>query len=227
MASIATYRSRPGRYSDLIYMASIYHAATLSDDLFDILFPTRHAHPDALVVHLHRLFQTRYWTPSYSLTVIVGEDDRPVGFSFWCYPNSSFSFAQRWLSPYSWFASFIRGVLQVRDFLFPISLVDKEKGTSFSRVLESIKPRVLNTDRRRQAMYLSTLAVHPKLQGRGLGSVLLSEGLQKAERQDKASWLIGLKGTESYYSRHGFVEVARANVGELASWQGGSIMFKE
>lgn len=40
-------------------------------------------------------------------------------------------------------------------------------------------------------------------------------------------WLIGLRGTDRFYTRFGFKEVGRANVGELSEWDGGIVMFRE
>lgn len=58
--------------------------------------------------------------------------------------------------------------------------------------------------------------------------MLLIDGLQRADRSGgAAAWLIGVAGVEAFYQRHGFVEVGRANVGELSGWDGGSVMFRE
>jgi predicted N-acetyltransferase YhbS len=56
--------------------------------------------------------------------------------------------------------------------------------------------------------------------------MLIRDGLAQADRVGAVTWLVGLRGLERYYSRFGFVEVARANVGELKDWEGGSIMFR-
>lgn len=98
-------------------------------------------------------------------------------------------------------------------------------GTVFNRVYGEITPPLLNTERRKKAVYLSTLAVEPKLQGLGLGGLLLRDLFTKAD--GAAIWLVGLEGVEPYYEKFGFAEVGRMNVGELADWEGGSIMFRE
>lgn len=67
----------------------------------------------------------------------------------------------------------------------------------------------------------------PKLHGLGLGSALLRDGLAKAEKKGLAAWLIGVVGTDKYYSRFGFARVGAVNVGELSHWDGGFVMFKE
>lgn len=115
----------------------------------------------------------------------------------------------------------------MRDYLFPIRGIDPHRTGIYQRSFNIVKPSVLNTRRRQQAWYLSHLCVDPKLQGKGLGGMLLREGLQQTDHLGVASWLCGLEGLENYYCRYGFVEVARANVGELKDWRGGSIMFRE
>lgn len=59
-----------------------------------------------------------------------------------------------------------------------------------------------------------------------MGAMLIRDGLRKADYEGVATWLVGLRGLERYYNRFGFLEVGRANVGELKDWEGGSIMFR-
>lgn len=92
--------------------------------------------------------------------------------------------------------------------------------------MPTIEANVINTPRRKSAWYLSTLSVDPELQGKGLGSMVLQHGLARADQHGAATWLVGVKGVDQYYERHGFKEVGRANIGEMAHWQGGSIMFR-
>ncbi|OAA33817.1 hypothetical protein AAL_01282 [Moelleriella libera RCEF 2490] len=42
-----------------------------------------------------------------------------------------------------------------------------------------------------------------------------------------AAWLIALRGVEPFYAKFGFREVFRVNVGALARWDGGSVMFRD
>jgi ribosomal protein S18 acetylase RimI-like enzyme len=114
----------------------------------------------------------------------------------------------------------------IRDWLFPVKHMDKYAGGTFVRAFAKVEPALINTPRRERAWYLSTLAVDPTVQGRGLGTMLLRDGLERADQQGAAAWLIALKTVEDYYKRHGFEEVGRANVGELENWSGGAIMFR-
>ena len=120
----------------------------------------------------------------------------------------------------------VRRCLALRDYLLPTRTASDSAG-AYVRVMDTIEPGLLNTDRRRQAWYLSSIALSASAQGKGLGGLLLRDGLQRAEAQGRAAWLVALAGVDKFYERHGFVEVARANVGELQEWNGGAIMFRE
>jgi predicted N-acetyltransferase YhbS len=121
----------------------------------------------------------------------------------------------------------MRAALSLRNSLFPIRNLEQNSGGAYQRTVDALAPEVFNTPRRKQAWYLSTLAVDPVLQGRGIGSMVLRDGLHKAAQHGKATWLVGVYGTDVLYSRFGYVEVARANVGELSEWDGGYLMFTE
>lgn len=139
----------------------------------------------------------------------------------------SFAHLLNFIQSDAWVAPIVRSFLSLRDWLFPIPNLDPHAADTFTRVFSKIQPDLINSDRRREAWYLSTLCVEPKLQGQGLGSKLLKDGLSAVDRKGVASWLIGLIGLDAFYGRYGFKEVARANVGELSTWDGGLIMFRE
>lgn len=243
----ALYSIRLGRASDVPAATSLLCSAFANDSLLDILYPTRHEHPADFQTSVYRLFHARYWTPGYSLSMLVDDSDggRPVGFAWWRRPLEQLSFYERWLSPCkltlpgamkkdhtdkllqdAWFAPIMRAFISLHARLRPLPSI-KENAGAYQRVFAEIQPRILNTQHRREAWYLSTLAVEPKLQGHGLGTKLIGDGMAKAKAQGRAVWLVGLSGTDSFYSRHGFVEAARANVGELESWDGGVVMFAD
>lgn len=97
----------------------------------------------------------------------------------------------------------------------------------FNRTIVSLQYLFEEPPSRKRAWYFSTLAVDPSLQGKGYGSLLLRRGLEIVDQDNSPTWLVGLEELEKYYNRFGFVEKARANVGELERWVGGSIMFRE
>lgn len=58
--------------------------------------------------------------------------------------------------------------------------------------------------------YLMQLAVEPREQGRGLGSALLKEGLERSRRSGRAVWLETTNPRNvAFYERHGFVVKGR------------------
>ncbi|KAM5352335.1 hypothetical protein ACJ41O_005058 [Fusarium nematophilum] len=228
----ATYRIRPGTSSDIHAAAVLYTQGFANESLLDYMFPGRRVDSTAFDTWITRRFRMRYWTPGYVLTILDAHQEgghaagRPVGFTWWHRPAESLSFRERWLSPYAWFAPFMRSLLNLQSFLFPIPSVDPQRIAIYDRVFSTIEPGILHSPRRRSAWYLSSLAVSPDAQGSGLGSLLLQDGLREADRVGVATWLVGLHGLEAFYSRFGFVEVARANVGELQDWDGGAVMFR-
>ena len=224
----ALYTLRPGRASDVPHLVNIYQLSFANDTLIDILFPNRHTHPHVLQTYVRRLFASRYHSINYNLTVLAsGATQEPVGFTWWKTPAARLTFWQRWLSPWAWWCTVLDGCFKVRDWLFPIRDLDEETYSSFMRTFSTqVEPGLLSTQRRKEAFYLSTLAVLPSLQGQGLGGWLMRDGLQKVDEQGAAAWLIGLKGIEPYYERYGFETKGRANVGDLSNWDGGAIMFR-
>ncbi|GJN70881.1 hypothetical protein PLIIFM63780_002527 [Purpureocillium lilacinum] len=221
------YHLRRGLSSDVDAVTSLYRASFGRDSLLDVLFPTRDAHPRDFHAHIYRHFQARWWTLGWDLTVLV--DDAlgvPVGFTWWRRPLDQLSFAERWLSPYAWFAPLMRLYVRLKNRLLP-TRIPADSTAVFTRVYGEIEPRLLCSPRRRAAWYLSTIATLPSLQGRGLGGVLLRHGLRAVDDRGLACFLVGVSGVEPFYRKYGFEEVERANVGELAGWDGGAIMFRE
>lgn len=243
--AICTYRVRPGLYSDVSEVVKVWNAAFAKEQLMDILFPGRQTHPELLLAQITRLFYSRYWTPNYDFHVLASTtDDKPLGLTWWKRPDSQLSFYERWISPCmytilyhhvitlttilaAWASPIVHAWYWLRNKLFPIPNLDQHAAETFARVFTDIEPKLRTTPRRRDAWYLSTLAVEPSLQGNGLGSMLLNHGLERVDKADVVAWLIGLEGIDRFYERHGFVTVERANVGELGHWNGGSIMFRK
>ncbi|KAF7547570.1 hypothetical protein G7046_g8961 [Stylonectria norvegica] len=225
------YRLRPGGYSDIPTSIDLYIKSFDGEALLDYMFPNRRTDPTVYNTWLTRRYYARYWTPGYFLTMLVIDDGtraggHAVGFTWWQQPASSLTFAQRWLSPYAWICPIMQTIYRIRDRFFPIPNCDMHRVDIFTRVFAEVEPKLLNSPRRRDAWYLSSLGVDPEKQGKGFGSLLMQDGLRKVDAAGAASWLIGLRGLENYYYRYGFVEVARANVGELKDWDGGAIMFR-
>ncbi|KAH7148769.1 acyl-CoA N-acyltransferase [Dactylonectria macrodidyma] len=221
-----TYHLRPGTYSDIPAASSLYIQSFDKEPLLDYMFPGRHDDRAPFDTWILRRFRLRYWTSGYFLTMVFSGRGRAVGFTWWHRPLVSLSFRERWLTPYAWFRPVASAILTLHSRLFPIPSIDNHRLGVYDRVFAAIGPGILNSPRRRAAWYLSSLGVDPAVQGHGVGAMLVRDGLRKADREGVATWLVGLRGLERYYSRFGFVEVARANVGELKDWEGGSIMFR-
>ncbi|CAF3445812.1 hypothetical protein SNK03_003289 [Fusarium graminearum] len=220
------HRIRPGTLSDVNVATDLYLQSFNKETLLDYMFPGRHEDPAPLQKWVARRFRLRYWAAGYVLTMLDDAKGEPVAFSWWHIPDESVSFTDRWLSLHAWVAPLIRAVLKLHSYLFPIRGVDPHRLGIYDRVFSTIEPEILNSPRRRSAWYLSSLSVSPEVQGSGYGSLLLQNGLEAADRAGVPTWLVGLRGLDQYYKRFGFLEVARANVGELKDWDGGIVMFR-
>ncbi|KAK1247758.1 hypothetical protein MKX07_000646 [Trichoderma sp. CBMAI-0711] len=270
-----TFRLRPGIASDLPHAVRLYDACLGSDKLVALLFPRKEEDPESYKKYLYRLYAKRYWSVEWTFTFIVKEagqgvndnetEDAIVGFSCWKRPSADVTFGERWFTLFSWIAPLVRTFISLQDTLSPLN-IDPHAAHAFDRVFPPIEKTLFADKNRAEWWYLSTLAVHPSVQGIGLGALLMAEGLTRADEwqrqrllqlQEKPSqegeddddddddgqqqhrmegqetkvrgkvWLIGLRGTDAFYSRFGFVEVGRANVGDLSEWDGGIVMFRE
>ncbi|KAL7823213.1 hypothetical protein V8C26DRAFT_111755 [Trichoderma gracile] len=263
-----TFRLRPGTASDLTHAVRLYDDCLGSDKLVALLFPRKGEDPESYKKYLYRLYAKRYWSVEWTFTFIVKEEtkdqsesqneeeDAIVAFACWKRPSAEVSFGERWFTLFSWIAPLVRTFISLQDTFAPLN-IDPHAAHAFDRVFPPIEKTLFADKDRAEWWYLSTLAVHPSVQGIGLGALLMAEGLARADewqrqrllllqeeqkeeydgeqRSPEAGeakvrgkvWLIGLRGTDAFYSRFGFVEVGRANVGDLSEWDGGIVMFRE
>lgn len=221
-----THHIRPGTTADLTVATDLYMQSFDKETLLDFMFPSRHTDSTPFRKWVTRRFRMRYWTPGYILTMLDDARGRTVAFTWWHIPDNSLSFRERWLSLHAWVAPIMLAALKVHSYIFPLRHVDSHRLGIYDRVFTTIEPDILNSPRRRSAWYLSSLGVSPHVQGSGYGSLLLQHGLEAADHAGVPTWLVGLRGLDKFYKRFGYVEVARANVGELKDWDGGIIMFR-
>ncbi|KAF5648961.1 puromycin n-acetyltransferase [Fusarium sp. NRRL 52700] len=219
--SAPKYRIRPGTFFDVPATTRIYAASFSNEPLIDFFFPMRRQDPLSFYTWSCRRFQRRYWTPGYSLSVVVDKHDHPVGLSWWKRPTQPLTLLQKLLSP------FINTFINLQEYLFPVQGLNKDNMETFEQAFSAVEPHVLNTPQRQKAHYLSLLGVDPILQGQGLGKMLLEDGLEKVDDDDSAAWLVSLAGLEKLYARYGFVEENKVEVEGLHDWKGGMVMVRD
>ncbi|KAL4728143.1 hypothetical protein ACLX1H_004878 [Fusarium chlamydosporum] len=110
------------------------------------------------------------------------------------------------------------------NFFFPVEGFQQKNMESFERSFSAVESQVLDTPRRREALYLTLLAVDPVLQGQGLGQTLLEHDLRKVDEDGSVAWLISLAGLEMFYDKFGFKETIKVEVEEMRDWKGGMAM---
>jgi ribosomal protein S18 acetylase RimI-like enzyme len=135
--------------------------------------------------------------------------------------NADFESQGHWLSPVTIYQ------IQLSTKLWPYRCADPAMAGAEKRALPALLPLLRDPPARQKAWMLLTLAVHPAFQKKGLGTMLVKHGLERADKEDLTAWLISREGLEGWYGRLGFVEKGRANIGELAKWDGGAVMFRE
>ncbi|RKL32790.1 hypothetical protein BFJ72_g10290 [Fusarium proliferatum] len=237
------YRIRPGTFFDVPATTRIYAASFSNEPLIDFFFPTRRQDPLSFFTWSCRRFQRRYWTPGYSLSVVVDKHDHPVGLSWWKRRTQPLTLLQKLLSPCKlvyyvsfgsllilsafWMGSVVNAFIDLQEYLFPVQGLNKKNMETFEKAFSAVEPHVLDTPTRQKAHYLSLLGVDPVLQGEGLGKMLLEDGLEKVDDADSAAWLVSLADLEKLYARYGFVEATKVEVEGLHDWKGGMVMVRD
>ncbi|TQN65649.1 Puromycin N-acetyltransferase [Colletotrichum shisoi] len=231
---------RPGTSADLHAVVDVYVASFGDDWVVEKMHPRCREFPDDLRAWAHRYFYARYWGPEQQLFHVAVVPDptaspsaeRIAAFAWWRRPYPTpeeKSAAEGWLTLRGWLKPVLLAANSLAGYLWPSRSVDPAMADMFDDTHAATDP--LKDDpahpRRRNAWYLSTLGARPEFRGKGYGSLLVREGLRQADAEDVPAWLIGLGGVEPFYERLGFVVKGRANVGRLAEWDGGAIMYRE
>ncbi|KAK4233679.1 puromycin N-acetyltransferase [Achaetomium macrosporum] len=206
--TIITFSIRPATYSDLPAIIRLYLADFWDEQLMDLLHPFRDPHPADFRRFINDMLTERRWTLGLEQCVdaLVADAGRVVGFAWW---RRSWNDEQRrrniegWLTVRRWFSPLIISLIQLRTKLWPYT----------KRALPALLPLLQSPPSRQRAWLLLTLAVDPAFQNKGLGTLLVQHGLSR--------------GLERWYGHFGFVEKGRENIGELARWHGGAVMFRE
>ncbi|KAF4880817.1 Puromycin N-acetyltransferase [Colletotrichum siamense] len=233
------FRIREGTSADVAAAAEIFRAAFADDWIFNKMHPHRKEHPEDFRAWAHRFFYARYWGPEQQLFYVLTVPDaasssgeRVVAFAWWRrpYPTEAEKYAHEgWFTVRGWLKPVLLGINSLAGYLWPPKSRNLDMIDAFDDSHIASDPLINDPEhpKRKTAWYLSTLGVLPECQGKGYGSLLVRHSLRRVDEEGVPAWLIGLKGVEPFYERLGFEVKGRANVGRLADWDGGSIMFKE
>ncbi|RBR25053.1 uncharacterized protein FIESC28_02177 [Fusarium coffeatum] len=225
--STQKYRTRPANLFDVPAVTQIYASAFVKEPLIDFFFPTRRQEPESYYTWAYRRFQCRYWTPGYLLTVVVDSNDHPVGFSWWKRPLAASSLLQKVFTPSFWVESIVKAVTAVKNYLSPVHGFQKKNMEAFEQAFSKVESEVLDTAERREAQYLTLLAVDPVYQGQGLGQLLLEHDLERVDEEKSTAWLLSLAGLEPFYEEFGFQQTVKVDVEEMGEWKGGMVMLRD
>lgn len=107
-------------------------------------------------------------------------------------------------------AAVVAGVRQSRHFIPGLSLVALEGAQIIGHILFSYIGLQDEKNMMRKVVVLAPLAVHPDFQNRGVGKVLVEEGLRRLEAREEP--LVLVRGHAAYYPRFGFVPSVRLGI---------------
>lgn len=68
-----------------------------------------------------------------------------------------------------------------------------------------------------RCMYICSIAIHPDYQGSGIGSALIKQGTDRADKEDVSAWVHASEAGANMFGRHGFREVGNL-VLDLDHW---------
>ena len=98
---------------------------------------------------------------------------------------------------------------------------------AFEQAFSKVESEVLDTAEKREAQYLTLLAVDPVYQGQGLGQLLLEHDLERVDEEKSAAWLLSLAGLEPFYEGYGFQQTVKDDVEDMGEWKGGMVMLRD
>jgi len=98
---------------------------------------------------------------------------------------------------------------------------------AFEQAFSKVESQVLDTPERREAQYLTLLAVDLVYQGQGFGQLLLEHDLKRVDEENSAAWLLSFAGLEPFYEEFGFQQTVKVDVEEMGEWKGGMVMLRD
>lgn len=101
MATAPKYRIRPGTGADLPKVNELFCQTIGETEFMYNMFPKelREQHPGEFEIWTAWRLRQRFWEMGVYFTVIVDENDEPVGFTIWNIGKAQESFYKRWISP--------------------------------------------------------------------------------------------------------------------------------
>ncbi|KIW86241.1 hypothetical protein Z517_01636 [Fonsecaea pedrosoi CBS 271.37] len=209
---------RLAKHSDLGAISKILSLSFYDEELNDHIFPYRKQFPDDYLSVWHQKVVKSFW--DYNKIWIVSYEQDPsqrsgeliTGAAEWGREGKGSDRlwgVVRWWDPRRLISPVIGFFYTLHRFLFrnrsvaAASLADPNplNKWNFASRLEPFSARFFT---RPNHWELSTLAVHPAYQGRGLGQKMVAWGLDRARQDGLPAVVIGAKNTEPFYQRCGF-----------------------
>lgn len=231
---------RLAQWSDATAMADLAARAFDNNDLCGrYMHPKRHEYWDDFVTFWRRDIHEHFLEPNVNYVVSI-VDERVVGAAKWKRQGKGVVMTQSWMTgPFLRIYSYrnisahsVIPVLQqqyitlsnrVSSHMWPNRAADPTKVNCLAEAFPHFSHHWSGA--RQETWFLDMLCVHPDYQCRGHGRALVEWGKERARSEGICASTTSAELKEGFYEKMGFVEVGRANVGPIATVEGGAVMF--
>jgi ribosomal protein S18 acetylase RimI-like enzyme len=197
---------RSARRADVPELAAVLSQAFADEPPFTWVQPDDGVRPRAMLAMFHGAL--RYVYPVERGTEVVVEQGAILGGAIWAPPGN-------WRAPLAQQLRTIPGLIRA------LGVRHLRRYAQRGRAVEDALHRAHPSD---PHWYLAMLGTHPHAQGKGVGSALLSSGLERCDREGQHAYLECLAPLVPYYERFGFevtgeIEMPEEVPNQISMWR--------
>jgi len=235
-------RTRPLLRADLPSCADLAACAFIDNPLYAWLCPHRHAHPADFRASQLRELRARFVRPAYFGFVCVSSDDDDnqgeevvLGYAFWARMGAKDTIAagagagtptnKWWCRRNAGLAAWVeRGLLEVEERYVSFFGLDRSCDPVVGKAFANTVAASTYFDPLGDHWHLYTLGVVPERQRKGVGSLLLRWGLERAREEGLPVSLISSEEGRKLYAKYGFKVVHWDRLAVENELVGGAVM---
>ncbi|RVX72268.1 hypothetical protein B0A52_04472 [Exophiala mesophila] len=219
---------RPAQPTDFSAMSHVAFDAMLDDELSAFISPYRRQHPECLRLSNLRRAKIRYYSGKHLLVAILDSSDagwdgtdRVVGYLSAIDPEARGERGSRWSDKLE--VALLNLERKAVEYTFADRSVSRRNLRQFRSTVMDASDLACFSDVPRH-WEIDFLAVDPKVQGRGLGRLLVNAVQKLATEDDLPVVLIASVKGRPVYRKCGFVERGEVNLG--ADVRGQAMVWK-